>query len=77
MVPMSDELKNLRADLDAARAEIGELRRAVVTLCDTYSSNRAEKLKVKAYRSLAAKGEGSFSLAAVGAEIARLEQREG
>lgn len=71
---MSDQIQALQSELEAARAEIAELRRAVVTMCDTYSANRSEKLKVKAYRLLAAKGP--FSLSAVDAEIVRLQNRD-
>lgn len=69
------EFQKFRAELDAANAENRELRRAVVTLCDTYSANRAEKLKVKAYRSIAANGE-PFSTDAVLAALGQLDQRE-
>jgi hypothetical protein len=62
-----DELRN-------ARAEIKELRQAVVAMCDTYSANRDEKLRVKAFRAVAAKEVGAFSLAAVEARRAELEQ---
>jgi hypothetical protein len=69
------DMEKLRAELDAARAEIKELREAVVAMCDTYSANRSEKLRVKAYRFVAAKGP-AFSAAAVQAEIERLEKTE-
>lgn len=68
------EVDQLRGELEAAREEIKELKQAVVAMCDTYSSNRSEKLRVKAYRFVAAKGPGPFSAAAVQAEVARLEQ---
>lgn len=66
----------LLRDLEAARAEIKELRQAVVAMCDTYSANRSEKLRVKAYRAVAAKALGPFSLAAVEDWLAQLEDRE-
>lgn len=64
------------AEIERLTTEVMELRRAVVAMCDTYSANRSEKQKVKAYRYVAAKGEGPFSLAAVEEELAFIERRD-
>lgn len=69
-------MANASNEMEALRKERDELRAALVTMCDTYSSNRSEKLRVKAYRFVAAKGAGPFSLAAVEAELAKIEDRE-
>lgn len=66
----------LRDERDTYLKEAKELRAALVSMCDTYSSNRSEKLRVKAVRFVAAKGAGPFSLAAVEAELAKIEERE-
>lgn len=58
------DIDKLRAELAAARAEIKDLKQALVTMCDVYSANRAEKLKVKAFRRHGA-ADAPFSLAEV------------
>lgn len=60
-------------ELAAARAEIAELKRALVEMCDVYSANRTEKLKVKAFRRHAADAERPFSLAEVAKTFEALE----
>jgi hypothetical protein len=52
--------------LAIARAEIADLKRALVEMCDVYSANRNEKLRVKAFRRHAADADRPFSLADVG-----------
>lgn len=66
------EAEQLRAELAAARAEIKDLKQAVVAMCDIYSANRAEKLKVKAFRRHAA-GAAPFSIAEVTATFESLD----
>jgi hypothetical protein len=73
---MSDDTDKLRAELEAARAENNALRSALIAMCDTYSANRAEKLKVKAYRSVASHGASPFSLETVEAHVRFLEGKE-
>ena len=72
---MSDDAPKLHAEIEAARAEIVELRAAVVAMCDTYSANRAEKQKVKAYRLIAAKAD-AFSKEAVDSALERIERQD-
>lgn len=69
------EVDKLRAELEAARAEIRELKAAVVTMCDVYSANRTEKLKVKAFRRHAADAK-PFSLDEVKATFEKLEEQQ-
>jgi len=63
-------------ELAAARAEIAELKRALVEMCDVYSANRTEKLKVKAFRRHAADPDRPFSLADVKKTFEALETDE-
>lgn len=68
------DYEQLRAELAAAREEIRELKAAVVAMCDVYSANRAEKLRVKAYRKHAATDE-RFTLADVTKTFEALEAK--
>ena len=72
--PRHADYEQLRAELDAARAEIKDLKQAVVTMCDVYSANRAEKLKVKAFRRHASDA-APFSLADVTKTIEAFETK--
>lgn len=56
-----EHIGKLTAELAAARAENRELKQALVAMCDVYSANRTEKLKVKAFRKHAA-GDAPFSI---------------
>lgn len=70
-----NELEQLRAELARAHAEIADLKKALVTMCDIYSSNRSEKLRVKACRRHA-NAAAPFSLADVEKTFGLLEQAE-
>jgi len=65
-----------RRELALARAEIADLKRALVDMCDVYSANRSEKLKVKAFRRHAADADRPFSLADVKKTFEILEAEE-
>lgn len=68
--------RSLEVDRERLRAEVSALRGAVIAMCDTYSANRAEKLKVKAYRSVANSTRVPFSEDAVAGELEQLQARE-